>query len=83
MFKMPLRFVWGVEDVDDGNYLIPTSKGSLHLRPRLNLSSIEAQQWMLNFCKQIKQQPFYQPNSVSAILPSCYIENLIDNMNKR
>lgn len=80
---MPLRFVWGVQAIDDGNYLIPTSKGSLHLGSQLNLSSIEAQEWMLNFCKELKQQPFYRPNNVPVILPSCYIENLIDNMKKR
>lgn len=80
---MPIRFVWGVEAIDDGNHLIPSSKGSLHLEQNLNLSSAEAQQWMLDFCKKIKQQSFYQQNNVPTILPSCYIENLIENMNKR
>lgn len=80
---MPLRFVWGVEAVDDGNYLIPSSKGTLHFEKSLNLSSVEAQLWLLNFCKKIKEQNFHQPNNVPAILPSCFIENLIDNMKKR
>lgn len=80
---MPLRFVWGVEAVDDGNHLIPSSKGTLHLEQGLNLSSAEAQLWLLDFCKKIKQQNFYQPNNMPAILPSCFIENLIANMNKR
>lgn len=80
---MPVRFVWGVDAIDDGNHLIPTSKGSLHLQGKLNLSSIEAQLWMHDFCKNIKQQSFFQPIDVPAISLSCYIENLIDNMNKR
>lgn len=80
---MPLRFVWGVEAVDDGDYLIPASKGTLHLEKSLDLSSVEAQLWLLDFCKKIKEQHFYQPNNVPAVLPSCFIENLIDNMNKR
>lgn len=80
---MPLRFVWGVEAIDDGNHLIPSSKGTLHLGKSLNLSSADAQLWMLDFCKKLKQQSFYQTNNFPAILPSCFIENLIDNMNKR
>lgn len=82
-FKLPLRFVWGVHAMDDGNHLIPSSKGSLHLEPNLTLSSREVQQWMFDFCKQIKQQPFYQDNNVGVILPSCFIENLVDDMKKR
>lgn len=83
MFKLPLRFVWGVDAIDDGNHLIPSSKGSLHFDEDFRLSSVEVQKWMLNFCKQIKLQPFYQANHVGAILPSCFIENLMDDMNKR
>lgn len=82
-FHLPLRFVWGVEAIDDGNHLIPSSKGSIHFNQNLNISSVEAQQWMLDFCKGIKQQSFYQPNIGAAILPSCFIENLIVDMNKR
>lgn len=83
MFKLPLRFVWGIQAIDDGNHLIPSSKGSIHFDDQFVLSSIKAQEWMLNFCKQIKLQPFYQANNVGAILPSCFIENLMDDMNKR
>lgn len=25
-FKLPIRFVWGVESIDNGNYLDPTSR---------------------------------------------------------
>ncbi|XP_031628158.1 protein dispatched [Contarinia nasturtii] len=82
-FKLPIRFVWGIDAIDDGNHLIPSSKGSLHLQQKLNLSSIEAQQWMHHFCSTIKQQSFFQSNNVPGILSSCYIENLIENMNKR
>lgn len=82
-FKLPLRFVWGVQAIDDGNHLIPSSKGDLHLDKNFVLSSVEAQKWMLNFCEQIKQQHFYQANNVAAILPNCFIENLIKDMDKR
>lgn len=82
-FKLPIRFVWGIEEVDDGNYLIPSSKGSLHITNNLTLSSNDSQVWLLNFCKDLRNQSFYQPQDVSAILPNCFIENFIENMNKR
>lgn len=80
---MPIRFVWGVEAIDDGNYLIPSSKGSLHLENNFTISSKESQNWFHNFCKELRKQDFYHPLNVPAILPSCFIDNLIDNMNKR
>lgn len=80
---MPIRFVWGVDAIDDGNYLIPTSKGGLHLENNFTISSEESQNWFLNFCKELRKQDFYQVQSVSVIRPSCFIENLVDNMNKR
>lgn len=82
-FKLPLRFVWGIRAIDNGNHLIPSSKGSLEFDDNFVLATMESQKWMLNFCKQIKLQPFYQANNVGAILPSCFIENLIVDMGKR
>lgn len=82
-FKIPIRFVWGVEAIDDGNYLIPSSRGNLHLENNFTISSKESQNWFFNFCNELRKQDFYQAQNVPAILPSCFIENLIDNMNKR
>lgn len=82
-FKLPIRFVWGVEAIDDGNYLIPTSRGSLHLDNKLNISSIESQRWLLEFCKDFKRQPFYQASTGSPMLPNCFIENFIRTMERR
>lgn len=78
-----MRFVFGVEAKDDGNYLIPSSKGQLHLNSNFSISSPGAQRWLLHFCKDIKKQPFYKETHVSYIQPSCFIENLIQNMNRR
>lgn len=30
-FKMPIRFIWGVLPIDNGNYLNPRSRGSIQL----------------------------------------------------
>lgn len=80
---MPIRFVWGVKPVDDGNYLMPKSRGPLYLEENFTISSAEAQLWTLKFCKNLKQQPFYQSNSIGALYSSCFIENFIQNMNIR
>lgn len=75
-FKMPIRFVWGVKAIDDGNYLDPTSRGNLHLDASFNVSAPESQVWLLEFCHSLKQQPFYQM-SFGLLVPNCFIENLI------
>lgn len=82
-FKLPIRFVWGIEPIDDGNYLIPSARGSLHLDDTLNISSTAAQHWLLKFCKDLKRQPFYQMSLGPPMLPNCFIENFIGTMQRR
>lgn len=82
-FKLPIRFVWGVEPVDDGDYLIPASRGSLHLDNSFNVSSTESQQWLFNFCKEFKKQSFYHMSPGPLMAPSCFIENFISTMQRR
>lgn len=81
-FKMPVRFVWGVEAIDNGNYLDPTSRGKLQLDPTFNVSAPESQVWLLEFCRHLKQQPFYQM-SFGLLVPNCFIENLISWMTRK
>ena len=59
-FKMPLRFVWGVKDVDDGDYLDPGDRGLIRFDPTFDVSSADAQRWMLRFCQQLRKQKFYK-----------------------
>lgn len=81
-FKLPIRFVWGVEAVDNGNYLDPTSRGSLQLDPSFDVSAPESQLWLLEFCKRLKKQPFYQ-RPFSLLVPNCFIENMISLMSRK
>ena len=53
--RMPLRFVWGVEAVDNGDFLDPGDKGRMVPDERFDLSSSEAQRWMLSFCKELRR----------------------------
>ena len=59
-FKMPLRFVWGVQDVDDGDYLDPGDRGLIRYDESFDVSSADAQRWMLRFCQQLRKQKFYR-----------------------
>lgn len=47
-FKLPLRFVWGVLPVDNGNYFEPTSKGTLEFDSTFDMASPESQVIGLN-----------------------------------
>lgn len=42
-FRLPLRFVWGVLPVDNGDYLEPNSKGTLQFDSSFDISSPESQ----------------------------------------
>jgi hypothetical protein len=48
-----------------------------------NVSSKESQVWLLKFCKDLKQQPFYQANVGTILVPNCFIENLISWMSRK
>ncbi|XP_036322856.1 protein dispatched isoform X1 [Rhagoletis pomonella] len=80
-FKLPLRFVWGIQQVDDGDYTDPYSRGNLYYDNNFNISTKAAQIWLLNFCKKIRQQPFYEV-TFGSLLSNCFIENFISLMER-
>ncbi|CAD7084344.1 unnamed protein product [Hermetia illucens] len=80
-YNLPLRFVWGVKPIDNGNYLDPFSRGELYFDNNFNMSSKESQKWLLEFCKKIKEQQFYQ-YSFGILMPNCFIENFVSWMNR-
>ena len=82
MAKLPLRFVWGVAAEDNGNYLNPSSKGSLVLDPSFNMAAPESQQWLSRFCKNVRDQPFFQP-MLGPLLPNWFIETFQSWMDRR
>ncbi|XP_014204932.1 protein dispatched [Copidosoma floridanum] len=72
---LPLRFVWGVLPIDNGNYLNPESKGTLVMDESFNVSDRNSQVWLENFCKDLRTQPFYR-STLGPLLPNCFIESL-------
>ena len=85
---MPLRFVWGVQAVDEGRYLDPADKGRLQLDSTFNIASTRAQKWMLGFCEEIVKQPFYlQPFASIGMGPltlsNCFMQTFKGWMERR
>ncbi|CAG0916730.1 unnamed protein product [Notodromas monacha] len=73
---MPMRFVFGVEAVDVGNPLNPDDwgKGMMSLTTNFNISSPEAQVFMLDFCQELRQQGFYL-DTPGAMISNCFVES--------
>lgn len=80
--NLPLRIVWGVLPVDNGNYLNPYDRGTLQYDASFNVSTPAAQSWLLSFCKELRNQSFYQ-STIGALLPNCFIETMKTWMERR
>ncbi|XP_063532418.1 protein dispatched [Cydia strobilella] len=72
--NMPLRWIWGVKAIDNGNHMDPNSRGNLIFDDTFSISEPKSQIWLLEFCTRIKAQPFYQ-HTPGFLLPNCFIEN--------
>lgn len=81
-FKLPLRFVWGVLPVDNGDHLDPSNLGTLTLDPTFDMSNPESQEWLKNFCQRLRQQPFYH-SMIGPLLPNCFVETFMKSMKRK
>lgn len=80
--KMPIRIVWGVRPVDNGDYLNPMDKGTVVFDDSFNLAAPSSQRWLLEFCRRLRKQPFYQL-MWGPLLPNCFIETFMSWMDRR
>ncbi|XP_072940767.1 protein dispatched [Epargyreus clarus] len=80
--KMPLRWIWGIKAVDNGNHMDPASTGHLIFDNDFSVSDPSSQMWLLEFCSKIKNQPFYQ-HTLGPLLPNCFIESFKMFMSRR
>ncbi|XP_026490147.1 protein dispatched [Vanessa tameamea] len=80
--RMPLRWIWGIKPIDNGNHMDPFSKGKLIFDDNFSISNPKSQTWLLDFCAKIKAQPFYQ-STLGPLLPNCFIETFKVYMSRR
>ncbi|CAK1552866.1 unnamed protein product [Leptosia nina] len=80
--KMPLRWIWGVKAIDNGNHMDPSSRGKLIFDEDFSISKPESQEWLSKFCRNLKSQAFYQP-TLGPLLPNCFIESFKMYMSRR
>lgn len=81
-YKMPLRFIFGVLPIDNGDHLDPANFGTITLDPTFDISNPEAQVFLKKFCENLRQQPFYEPMP-GAFLLNCFVETFIKSMEHR
>lgn len=80
--KMPLRWVWGVKAIDNGNHMDPASKGLLVFDENFSMSNPDSQKWLSGFCTRMKAQPFFL-HTLGPLFPNCFIENFRMYMSRR
>ncbi|KAG0713160.1 Protein dispatched 1 [Chionoecetes opilio] len=71
--RLPVRVVWGIQAVDNGDHLNPASKGSLVFDKEFDIAHPESQEWLRGFCRQLRNQSFYMP-TLGPLLPNCFID---------
>lgn len=79
---LPLRFVWGVEPVDNGDYLDPSRRGTPQFDETFDITDPESQLWLEQFCQNLRRQPFYR-STTGPLLSNCFIESLRSWMQRR
>ncbi|XP_019696069.1 protein dispatched isoform X2 [Harpegnathos saltator] len=79
---LPLRFVWGIEPIDNGDHLDPGRKGTPQWDETFDITDPESQLWLEQFCKDLRSQPFYR-STMGPLLPNCFIESLRSWMQRR
>ena len=72
--SMPMQFLWGLVPVDNGNQWDPDDRGSLVIDNNFNISHAESQEWLLQFCSDIKNQTFFSLKDQSENF--CFIDQL-------
>ncbi|KAA0184897.1 hypothetical protein HAZT_HAZT002747 [Hyalella azteca] len=80
--RLPIRIVWGLKPVDNGDHLNPASESTLEFDSKFDMSAPESQSWLLQFCRDLRKQSFYM-STMGPLLPNCFIETFKSWMEER
>ena len=78
----PITVVWGLLASDTGDPLNPFSKGSLTFDPDFDMTTPNAQKWLLEFCYRLRSTDFYV-NVPGIRLTDCFLENFVNGWMKQ
>jgi len=79
---LPIRIVFGIIPIDNGNHLDPEDRGAITFDPRFDLAEPNAQIWIIDFCHKLRQQRFVHLSSTPD-LSNCFIETFKSWMETR
>lgn len=79
---LPVRIVFGIKPIDNGNHLDPQDRGTLVFDPKFDLAEPNVQIWLLEFCQRLRQQRFIHPSSAPD-LTNCFMDTFKSWMDAR
>ncbi|XP_073466013.1 protein dispatched homolog 2 isoform X1 [Aquarana catesbeiana] len=56
---MPIRLIWGIKPVDNGDHLNPKVNGTLVADATFTIRNADDQRWLLELCNKVRNQSFY------------------------
>ena len=78
--RMPITVVWGVKPASNGNYWDTYDLGQLEYDPDFDLAHPKSQTWLLQFCRNLRNQDFYGNNFAGLQLSNCFLETMVNWM---
>ena len=73
---LPYSVVWGVKAVDNGNHWDPDKTGSVIYDDTFDIADPRSQEWLYDFCQEMRNQTFVTPTGQSY----CFIEILREKL---
>ncbi|RWS01851.1 Dispatched-like protein [Dinothrombium tinctorium] len=81
-YGLPVRIIFGLIPEDNGSHLNPFDRGSLTIDDDFNVTSPQAQVFLLQLCTQFRNQSFYK-STLGPLLNNCFLETLYTWLNER
>lgn len=79
---LPIRVVFGILPADNGNHFDQLDRGSIKFDPNFDMTDPNAQIWLLDFCRKLRQQRFIHPSSAPE-LTNCFLDTFKSWMDTR
>lgn len=76
--SFPIYFLWGIKPVDNGNIFDPYDTGKLNYDSDFDMTSKEAQRWIISFISRLKKQRFFAKEQ--PLTKQCFIEEFFTYM---